>query len=106
MRGPPKDKPSLTYPPLNAPTGFRTGNGVTTSASLLDEVWKLLAVRRAADGVARAHIAGESIRDAILLDQRRGACVMILEWVWSARKDWWWKIRSSLVVLRKLFVVR
>lgn len=59
----------MTNPPLNAPTGFRTGNGVTTSASLLDEVWKLLVVRRAAEGVEMAvRIEGSSIRDAIFAD--------------------------------------
>lgn len=62
---------NTTYPPLKAPTGFRTGNGVTTSASLLDDVWKLLVVRRAAEGVARARMAGDSMRDAIVLDRRR-----------------------------------
>jgi hypothetical protein len=53
-----------TYPPLNAPTGFRAGNAAAASASLCEEVWKLRVVRRAAEEEI-ARIAGDSMRDAI-----------------------------------------
>jgi hypothetical protein len=55
-----------TYPPLNAPTGFRAGNAAAASASLCEEVWKLRDVRRAAEGEI-ARIAGDSMRDAIVV---------------------------------------
>lgn len=53
-----------TDPPLNAPTGFRTGRGAATSANLRVDVWKLRVVR-AAEGEER-RIAGLSMRVAIL----------------------------------------
>jgi hypothetical protein len=56
-----------TYPPLNAPTGFRAGNAAAASASLCEEVWKLRrVVRRATEGEV-ARIAGDSMRDAIVV---------------------------------------
>jgi len=55
-----------THPPLKAPYGFRTGKGVA-SASLRDEVWKVLAVRRATDGAERARMAVERVRADIVL---------------------------------------
>lgn len=54
----------MTNPPLNAPTGLRTGIGVAISVSLLEDVWKL----RDAEGVAMERIAGENMRDAIVTD--------------------------------------
>ena len=55
-----------THPPLNAPTGFRTGRG-TASASLREDVWKLRVVRRVAEGSIVARIAGARIRDAMVV---------------------------------------
>jgi hypothetical protein len=55
-----------TYPPLNAPTGFRDGNAAAASASLCEEVWKLRVARKAAEG-EKARIAGDSMRDAIVV---------------------------------------
>jgi hypothetical protein len=55
-----------TYPPLNAPTGFRAGNAAAASASLCEEVWKLRVVRRAAEEEI-ARIAGDSMRAAIVV---------------------------------------
>ncbi len=52
-----------TYPPLNAPTGFRTGNG-ETSANLRGEVWKLRVAFNVAAGVDK-RMAGLRMRVAI-----------------------------------------
>jgi hypothetical protein len=61
-----------TDPPLNAPTGFRTGNGVA-SASRLADVWKL----RAVELPAMVRKAGETIRDAIVTDDGRGLLLSV-----------------------------
>lgn len=55
----------MTDPPLNAPTGFRTGKGVA-SWNLRAELWKLRVMRREAEGDVRRRIAGEKLREAIL----------------------------------------
>ena len=52
-----------THPPLNAPTGLRTGSG-TASASVRDETWNDRVVRMLAEGEAR--IACAKMRDAIV----------------------------------------
>ncbi len=59
----------LAHPPLNAPTGFRSGSAaVVVSNSVLDD-WKLLAavVRNVevAAGLARARNEGVKILEAI-----------------------------------------
>lgn len=54
-------KRSQTHPPLNAPTGFRTGNGVT-SANLRADVVK----PRTAVGVDNVRIAAGRTRAAIV----------------------------------------
>ena len=56
---------SCTHPPLNAPTGFLTGKGAATSASLREDVWKLRVARIAVEGEERARIDGDRIRDAM-----------------------------------------
>jgi len=57
-----------TYPPLKAPTGFLIGNGVATSANLLELVWKLRPIRivELVELEETARRAGENIRDAII----------------------------------------
>lgn len=55
-----------TDPPLKAPTGFLAGNGVA-SASLRVDVWKLRVVRRAAEGVEMARMAGDRMREVIVV---------------------------------------
>jgi hypothetical protein len=56
---------SRTYPPLNAPTGFRTGN-CTASASLWEEV-----KFRITDGEERLRIAGLRRREYIVVCSSR-----------------------------------
>ena len=53
-----------TYPPLKAPTGFRTGKGIA-SANRRGDVWKLRDMRREADGVEMRRIDGRRVRDAM-----------------------------------------
>ena len=73
-----------TYPPLNAPTGFRAGNAAAASASLCEEVWKLRVVRRAAEE-ERAWIAGDSIRDAIVV----GGIKLVVEYETFFKPNRW-----------------
>lgn len=56
--------PGEAYPPRNAPTGFLTGNGVT-SASVRGELWKLRSAETGAEK-GRMRSAGERRRDAIV----------------------------------------
>lgn len=55
-----------TDPPLKAPTGFRTGNGVAiASAYRLELVWKpRIAGRKGAEAEVR-RIAADNVRDAM-----------------------------------------
>ena len=58
-----KDK---TDPPLNAPTGFRAGNGVA-SANLSEDVWKLrVAMRAEGTKLEERRVAAGKSLDAII----------------------------------------
>lgn len=55
-----------TNPPLNAPTGFRGGNGIA-SASLLEDVWNLrLRIRVKGKKVEERRVAAGKSRNAIM----------------------------------------
>jgi hypothetical protein len=55
-----------TYPPLKAPTGFFTGNGAATSASLGDDEAKARDALKAMEGEERVRKAGAKERGDIV----------------------------------------
>lgn len=57
----------MTYPPLKAPTGFRTGSGVFTSASLREDEAKLRDVFKTVEGEGRLRNAGVKTRGSIVV---------------------------------------
>lgn len=68
----------VTYPPRNAPTGFRRGTAVAEAAAISmrkDEVWKLRTARNEgkedAGRADRARKDGAKTREAIGLDGQR-----------------------------------
>lgn len=56
----------MPYPPLNAPTGFLAGKGAA-SANRRDDVWKLRAIRKVADGEEVVRIACDRKRKAMVV---------------------------------------
>jgi hypothetical protein len=66
LRGNKNRNNQSTDPPLNAPTGFRTGRGVAASANLREEVWKLRDSWIVAGVEETERIAGNRMRDAMI----------------------------------------
>jgi hypothetical protein len=70
-----------TYPPRNAPIGFRAGMGAAAPSSKRREVWKLRAGVRRAGASDRAPV--ERVRAAISVGQ------VAKEISWNLRRLWW-----------------